>query len=61
MNNYYIHKNSGNAIFVKEESFFIQQGGLTAKWGRAWRKVQADSIEHAREIGARLLKDNSYS
>ena len=61
MKTYYVHKNAGKFIFVKEESFFISQGGLTAKWGRAWRKVQADSIEHARLIGQEMLKNYKFS
>lgn len=55
MNDYYIHRNSGNAVFVKESSFFIQQGGLTSDWGKRWAKVKADNIEHARLIGKTVL------
>lgn len=50
MKNYYVHINSGNSVFVKEESFFIHQGGLTQLWGKAWRKINAESIEEARKI-----------
>ena len=48
---FYIHTNSGNSVFVKTEKFFKQQGGLTEKWGKAWTKINASSIEHARSIG----------
>jgi hypothetical protein len=41
-------------VVVKEAGFFAEQGGLTAKWGKSWRPVVADSIEHAREVGAKL-------
>jgi len=54
-NNYMIHRNSGNAVFVKETGFFISQGGLGAEWGRQWRPIVADSIEDARSKGERLL------
>lgn len=39
------------AVFVKEESFFISQGGLTQDWGKRWKRVEADGIEAARKIG----------
>lgn len=52
---YYVHRNDGGAVFVKEANFFEQQGGLTEKWGRAWKKIRATSIEHAREIGQATL------
>jgi hypothetical protein len=47
---YRVHTNHG-VTFVKEEAFFRFQGGLTAQWGRAWRRVRTRSIEHARKIG----------
>jgi hypothetical protein len=50
MKNFYYHINSGNAAFVKTEKFFIDQGGLTEPWGKAWTKIQARSLDHAREI-----------
>lgn len=61
MKTYYVHKNAGEKIFVKEEEFFISQGGLTAKWGRAWRKVQAESIEDARLVGEKLLAGYKFA
>lgn len=39
------------AVYVKEEAFFCEQGGLTEPWGQRWIAVQADSIEHARLLG----------
>ncbi len=47
MKTYYVHHN-GSSWFVKEGSFFIAQGGLVKPWGKAWRGIQADSIEDAR-------------
>lgn len=55
MKNFYIHMNAGNAVFVKTEEFFKDQGGLTQKWGTGWKKVQAHSIEDARRIGENTL------
>lgn len=48
MKKFYIHWN-GAAWFVKEEAMFIKQGGLTQKWGQKWLKIEATSIEDARE------------
>lgn len=50
-----IHRNAGDAVFVKTESFFRSQGGLTESWGRGWTRVRARSIEHARKIGEKTL------
>jgi len=47
---HYVHWN-GAAVFVKEAEFFKSQGGLTAKWGEAWRAVIAEDIEDARRVG----------
>lgn len=55
METYYIHRNQGNSVFVKEGSFFEEQGGLVDDWGKGWKKVYADSIEHARLIGETTL------
>ena len=53
---YYIHQNCSGIIFVKTEAFFIEQSGLSQKWGRCWQKIEAKSIEDARKKGERLLK-----
>lgn len=42
------------AVYVKEGHFFESQGGCTAEWGKAWRKVRATSIEDARRQGYRM-------
>ena len=47
MNRYYVHFN-GHSWFVKEEDFFVAQGGLKESWGKSWNLIYADSIEHAR-------------
>ncbi len=49
MSQYYVHHN-GAAWFVKTADFFKQQGGLSAPWGKAWRPLEARSIEHARKL-----------
>jgi len=38
-------------VYVKEGKFFESQGGLTEDWGKNWRPVNADSIEHAKSMG----------
>ncbi len=40
---------NGSAWFVKEGTFFRQQGGLVQSWGFKWRPLYADTIEHARD------------
>jgi hypothetical protein len=54
-NNYMIHRNEGNAVFVKETEFFVSQGGLVQEWGRRWRPIVAESFEDARAKGERIL------
>lgn len=46
---HYIHHN-GHSVFVKEATFFEAQGGLQDDWGKNWRPVVANSIEHARTM-----------
>lgn len=45
---HYVNWNGG-AWMVKEGQFFKEQGGLTQRWGRHWRAIYADTIEHARD------------
>lgn len=42
------------AVYVKERSFFVQQGGTRETWGGAWRPVRASSIEAARNKGKKM-------
>lgn len=56
MNRYYILI-SNHSVFVKEEQFFIDQGGLVDDWGKNWIPVDAVSIEHARSIGENIRDD----
>lgn len=39
------------AVYVKQADFFVEQGGLTAAWGKKWKKVTATGIDDARAIG----------
>lgn len=48
MNKYFVHWNGG-AWFVKEAAFFVEQGGESEAWGKHWKALYADSIEHARD------------
>jgi len=50
MKGFYYHINWAGAVFVKTEVFFKEQGGLTQKWGKAWKRIQARSLDHAREV-----------
>lgn len=43
---------NGAAWMVKEGAFFESQGGLVDDWGKNWKPVWADSIEHARDKAA---------
>lgn len=43
-------------VYVKERSFFIQQGGLRDPWGKHWRRVKASSIEAARNKGKKMVR-----
>ncbi len=43
-------------VYVKERSFFIQQGGLRDPWGKSWRRVRASSIEAARNKGKKMVR-----
>lgn len=56
MKRYYVHFN-GHSWFVKEEDFFIIQGGLEESWGKAWRLICADSIEDARSRALKYAKE----
>jgi hypothetical protein len=59
---YYVHFN-GAAWFVKDGKFFESQGGLKEEWGKNWKPLYADSIEHARcKAELQYLKDklNGY-
>ena len=52
---YYVHRNSGQAVFVKYGPFFEAQGGLTSPWGRVWSRIRAVSVEDARAKAEALL------
>lgn len=51
---FYVSKNCADVISVKEGEFFKSQGGLTQKWGKDWKPLQAFSIGDARRKGAAL-------
>lgn len=54
MSKFAIHVNSSGATFVKDYDFFVGQGGLTQRWGKAWTVVTAKSMRHARVKAIRL-------
>lgn len=37
------------ATYVKTADYFEKQGGCVAEWGKRWQKIEADSIEDARQ------------
>jgi len=43
-------------VYVKERSFFLEQGGRSDNWGRNWRRVRASSIEAARNKGKKMYR-----
>lgn len=53
--NYYVMRNAGGAVFVKEGDFFVEQGGLEQDWGKHWKCIEAESIEHARSLADKML------
>ncbi len=50
MKKFAIHVNWAGATFVKDYAFFIFQGGLKEKWGKAWKIIVAEDIDAARVI-----------
>lgn len=38
----------GHKWNVKEENFFIAQGGRKQQWGKEWHLIEAEGTEHAR-------------
>lgn len=53
---YWVSANDGGTVFVKDNEYFVNQGGLMHEWGKSWKPVRAVSIEHAREIGCGILQ-----
>ena len=43
-------------VYVKERTFFIEQGGLREAWGKHWRRVRASSLEAARNKGKKMSR-----
>ncbi len=43
-------------VYVKERSFFLEQGGRRDNWGKNWRRVRARSIEAARNKGKKMYR-----
>lgn len=49
------------SVFIKELSFFHEQGGFRQKWGTYWVPVIGTSIENARENACKLPNARPYS
>lgn len=56
-NKYMVVANWAGAVFVKEHSYYVSQGGYRQAWGDRWLPVNAGSIEQAREIGCQLFPE----
>lgn len=52
---HFVNCNSCNALFVKEGTFFKEQGGLKEPWGKTWVPVIASSIGDARKQAAKIF------
>jgi len=50
MKKFAIHINCAGSTFVKDYDFFVGQGGLKEKWGKAWKIIEAEDIDQARVI-----------
>ncbi len=48
--------NAGGSVMVKEDEFFLAQGGEFEAWGRIWVEIEAESIESARRFGCEIFK-----
>ena len=55
---FYVYSN-GASCFVKDGDYFEEQGGLTADWGKSWKMLHADSIEHARQLAEKHFEINN--
>ncbi len=58
---YMVHvaRRSGT-VFVKEYSFFQEQGGMSEPWGKNWVEVMAMDIEDARRKGCLMRGARPY-
>lgn len=52
---HFVMCNSGDALFVKEATFFREQGGHKEPWGKHWVPVIATSIGDARRQAAKIF------
>lgn len=50
LHNYYVLVEPW-AVYVKDAELFVAQGGLQDEWGKRWRLVKAESVEHAQSLG----------
>ena len=64
MQKYFVMRNSGQAVFVKEAEFFEAQkresGPNDQTWWTHWTPVYAEGIEHARLIGETQLPKHRW-
>lgn len=55
---FYAHRNYGNAVFVKTEAYFVEQGGKNQAWGQGWKRIEANDLNDARNIAEKTLPRN---
>lgn len=48
-------------VYVKDGDFFVQQGGLKEPWGKNWKEIDADGLNHARMIGEAMRARSEYT
>lgn len=48
MKKFAILVNCAGSTFVKDYDYFVSQGGLTEKWGKFWKIIEAEDLDDAR-------------
>lgn len=52
---YYILVNE-TGVFVKAQSYFLEQKGDTLPWGKNWESIAAKDLDDARQIAIKLRR-----
>lgn len=48
-------------VYVKDGDLFVQQGGLKDPWGKNWKEIDADGLNHARMIGEGMRQRGEFT
>ncbi|MFU3987880.1 dATP/dGTP pyrophosphohydrolase domain-containing protein [Pseudomonas aeruginosa] len=54
-NTYFVMRNGRWRRVHEARPILVSQGALTQDWGKNWKRIKADFIEQARQIGEELL------